>query len=267
MTPEELDEIKQTIKSAIEETKKVTSTDEALKAQYQQYYKDKDAQLSKFWESSKYVWTFLAVVFGGYGVVLMNSFDESMAKQADCFNLILCGICLVGIILSVVWIFIERGNKAWCEVFELAIWSMENSFKESASKDQRYVKGKDEDLNELNQKRKYNIDNYIGNVKRKFPFGAGFYSPSKINIVLGWILVLIWSFLFWAHYSQKDFFDCESLECHPIDVHPLIIIVIIICVSYLCIRLVAKSSAFTKNNHYQDKDNSTNAEKKSETSA
>ncbi len=102
-------------------------------------------------------------------------FDVEDSK-IDFLNVIAILISLVGIILSILWIAMAKGSKAWYEAYENAI---------------------DHFSRELGLPSEDKMKKYVIPAKGKmnsclFSTKAGAYSPSKINIVIGWVSFVIW---------------------------------------------------------------------------
>ena len=151
---------------------------------YKRYNQCRDAELDRFWKNSVFVWVFLALCFAAFGSLFK---DHNMPTKAmdiantsnETYYLSLSVISLIACILSWIWVWMARGLKAWYEVYETAIWDIE-SFK-----------------NEFNYPHQFTIDNYWG-LKRsdcfiqRWFFDSKPFSPSKIVILIGWLLVIVW---------------------------------------------------------------------------
>ena len=91
------------------------------------------------------------------------------------------GICVLGIVLSYIWIAMCKGSKAWYEVYEKTIYQLETEIFSSEKDLEKYVEGlcTKQFRDKMDMKL---FNNYDG----------GQYSPSKINILIGDILLIIW---------------------------------------------------------------------------
>ena len=93
-----------------------------------------------------------------------------------------------------------RGMKAWYEVFEMAIWNMENDNALKMPKDNKY---KIEKFWRIKDSRV---------VWQKAFFGAESNSPSKIVILIGRLLCFVWFFAFmWALLSAYNLISPFSI--------------------------------------------------------
>lgn len=122
-------------------------------------------------------------------------------------------ISLVGIIMSILWIAMAKGSKAWQEVYEDAIGKIE------------------EDLKIPEQ---YRSENLKGNAAKRdmniWSMRGGSYSPSKINIAIGQISFVIWILIFVTHLTCliKISIEIDKLNyCVPIGIVTVIVSVII----------------------------------------
>lgn len=102
----------------------------------------------------------------------------------------MCGISLLGIVLSVVWIYMMKGSKAWYEVYEKSIYAIE---REIFQDNQQYVEG------EFAKRMRGDFTKaFIG-------FDGGAFSPSKINILIGWIILIVWGFCGFFSLNNLNF--------------------------------------------------------------
>ena len=170
-----------------------------LKELYKRYCECRDQELDRFWKNSTFVWIFLAICFGAFGQVILKYFDLKTADSNNIFDLkktyevLLSFISFIGLLCSFIWVWMARGMKAWFEVFEMAIWQMDrdNVFK-------------------LPEDNIYKIENFWRIKDSRFVwqkafFGAESNSPSKIVILIGRLLCLVWFFAFlWALNSYYN---------------------------------------------------------------
>ncbi|MBR4623928.1 MAG: hypothetical protein IKO56_00155 [Alphaproteobacteria bacterium] len=200
---------------------------ENLRDLYKRYCECRDQELDRFWKNSTFVWIFLAICFGAFGQVILKYFDLKTADSNNIFDLkktyevLLSFISFIGLLCSFIWVWMARGMKAWFEVFEMAIWQMDrdNVFK-------------------LPNENTYNIENFWRIKDSRFVwqkafFGAESNSPSKIVILIGRLLCLVWFFAFlWALMSIFNILPFEnSLECGGLIFLFLFIAVVVI---YFC---------------------------------
>lgn len=220
-----------------------------LKELYTRYNQCRDAELDRFWKNSVFVWVFLSLCFTAFGI-LVKEFNMPNTKLKPLspvdyyqFLLIVSGI---GLILSLIWVWMARGLKAWYEVYESAIWEIE-TYK-----------------NEFKYPRKYLINNFWS-VKesdcclKRLVTDSKPISPSKIVILIGCLLVTIWGgalfysiWQYWfckistcCYYCEEGCFCYDSIcHCDIQEKHWFIFLgsIVVIIISLIGFRIFAKSS-------------------------
>ena len=214
---------------------------------YTELFHCRDFELQHLWQRSVFLAGFMIALFTLYGSFVgdnLNSklnFDVNKIEQSD-KNIVITYsanvndnlsnqttihyfaffIGCVGIIISQLFIMMIKGSKRWYEQFEQSIYWF-------------YYSDTDLFSDELNK----NLEDYIGdkkyphfgdlkNIKKDkinqslFNTNAGYYSVSRINIVLGQLLCLIWigitgfhlfnifySFDFVTRYFSSEKYICE----------------------------------------------------------
>ncbi len=157
----------------------------------------------------------IVLSYGAYGAVVIE------LVKAECQNItgnncifILNSIALLlaalNIILSLFWIAMGKGSKAWYERYENAIVAFERNLK--------YVT---KEVKSIGGFKYTSLTNYkypkINNCFLSTSGGA--YSPSRINIAIGQVALIIWCILFLFHIcglmekfcSEQDCFHCLIL--------------------------------------------------------
>lgn len=158
------------------------------------FWKCRDFELSHLWQRSIFLTTFLVLSFTGYGCVTTKLFDlylnNSLPLYLEVVNMSSFGLSIIGIMLSILWILMGKGSKAWFERYENAISAMETN--------PTYA---EEDIVPIAGFSYENIEGYekpeVVNCILSSKGGA--YSPSKINIVIGQIVMFIWIVLAVVH--------------------------------------------------------------------
>ncbi len=155
---------------------------------HETYWRCRDFELSHLWQRSIFLSAFLILCFTGYGVLMMKLLDTE--KRFIYINLLAFAICVVGIIFSCLWIMMGKGSKAWYERYENAIEAFERNKKYATAK-AAHIGGFHYD----------NIQNYnFPSLKKNLFYGdGGAYSPSKINIAIGQITLVLWTFALLFH--------------------------------------------------------------------
>ena len=159
---------------------------------YEQYWKCRDFEINNLWQRSIFLGTFLVLSYTAYGaffgkVFLDGSFDDNLTKWY--FHVIACILALIGMAFSILWIAMAKGSKAWFECYEKAVVAIEKEFVSTLHEKLysgfgfRYRPF----FNECD------LDNSIYSSK------GGAYSPSKVNIALGQLSLVIWTGVFAFH--------------------------------------------------------------------
>lgn len=140
---------------------------------YQLLYQAYADEIKNLWQRSIFLASFMVLVWTGYGALQLKALDKDFSVSAG-YCLVSFGLCGVIIILSLLWIAMAKGSKFVQEAHEEHITSFEFN---NAKIKQLFC-----DLNIYEPILKY---------KKKLsaisPLKAYPYSPSKINIALGWV--------------------------------------------------------------------------------
>ena len=153
-----------------------------------------ELEISNLWQRSIFLGTFIVLLLTGYGYyfgkVMIPAFtvqtNNGITLFGDLTGLFLAFlICIMGLL----WVAMAKGSKYWYELYENKIIILENMIFHYKYKQFKY-------------KEEYNIEKGIPLVcdKGLFSNDASCYSPSKINIVLGWILCFIGYILCVIHF-------------------------------------------------------------------
>ena len=105
----------------MEETDKISPKDI-----YASLWRCRDFEISHLWQRSVFLTAFIVMCFTGYGAVLIELCkvyeDKNSISAFYILNLVALVICLFGFILSILWIMMSKGSKAWYEKYENAIY-------------------------------------------------------------------------------------------------------------------------------------------------
>ena len=146
------------------------------------FYKIRKFEIQNLWQRSFFLATFTVLLFTGYGTFVekLLSYDGLKAVIA---HIICCLLALLGSIFSMIWIMMAKGSKAWFEIYE-----------------QRIIEGieAEETLNipekyRMSEGAPWTLDDSLWSRK------PGAYSVSRINILLGQVLRVIWLLVFSIH--------------------------------------------------------------------
>lgn len=185
-------------------------------------YKCRDMEIRNLWQRSIFLATFLVLCYTAYGTLIKDVLCSGCTiKDFPCLNLVLIFISLVGILMSILWICMAKGSKAWQEVYEDVI----------AKYEKEYLS---DDIQES-----YRSNKLTGDLNKRdrclLSVNGGPYSPSKINIVIGQVSFVIWIFIYLTHVichlnvstelgkwkvgllrADSDSID-DSMDCHLAD--------------------------------------------------
>ena len=150
----------------------------------------RDFEIKLQWERAVFLTAFLIACYAGYGSFLLSVHQHGYGSLSSllvkCIPVV---ITFVGVVLSLLWIFMAKGSKAWYEHYEQAIAAFARTH---ASKDvPEYMMA--HRLYDMPGIERSAMSNCI------FSFKGGAYSVSKIVIAIGLCSLAIWSMLFVLH--------------------------------------------------------------------
>ena len=196
-------------------------------------------EIRNLWTRSVFLGAFMTLAWGGYGALQLK-FITRKCDEFDIFAYICTslGLCLVIVVLSLLWIAMAKGSKFVQEAHEDKI---KQFVENNESLQELYCK--------LDDYEYPNAKKILGNKQMNlnlkdglFVFGqlkAFRYSPSKINIALGWFSVFMAILLMTIHISICLYPHIKQLHCCLI----VLIWLIIICIS---IKLIAMFCSLKK---------------------
>jgi len=159
---------------------------------YASLWRCRDFELSHLWQRSIFLTAFLVMCYTGYGAVfieLCKGYESMSSMISFCMlNIIAITLTLLGLVLSILWIMMGKGSKAWYEKYEIAIYNIERNEKYSQS-----LVAKDMDKDKVIHGSLPSPDKLSDDL---FNTNAGCYSVSKINIMIGQISMFVWSLLY-----------------------------------------------------------------------
>jgi hypothetical protein len=174
------------------------------------FYRCRKIEIRNLWQRSIFLGTFIVLIFTSYGVVLMKMLDwnTNTSVPISVFHLIEMVLSSIGIIFSILWIMMAKGSKAWQEVYEHNIVKVENHLNLPEEFQMGYL---DFDKTKL-------VDSIFSNE-------GGGYSPSKINIAIGQLCLVIFGTALFVHFV---FILCNEFFSIPFKSVLIIISAIII---------------------------------------
>ena len=164
----------------------------------------RDFEVSHVWHRAIFMTAFLLGCFTAYGNVVSLLFDKDHHFAYTWYaNVAAFGVTLIGIVISLFWIMMAKGSKAWYEVYENAI----------ATFVAKYPAGVDPNAGELSKCKWDKSNTKIGTrspcclcrlvrfwkVNCPLSPSGGAYSVSRINVGIGQLALLIWLILAFAH--------------------------------------------------------------------
>lgn len=199
------------------------------------YYKIRKFEIQNLWQRSIFLATFIAILFTGYGAFVekLLSYDGLKAVIA---HIICYLLAIIGSIFSMIWIMMAKGSKAWFEIYERKIIEgIETEKKLNIPEEYRMSKGAP-----------WTLNNSLWTQE------PGAYSVSKINILLGQVLRVIWVIISVIHsvlilittYSFKE--DNTSCDIILYMGAPFTILLIATIAAQKCLTNILKSKAKSK---------------------
>lgn len=158
----------------------------------------RDFEIKLQWERAVFLTAFLIACFAGYGSFLL-SVHQHGAGAGNFSSLVINGIFItltfVGVVLSLLWILMAKGSKAWYEHYEQAIAAFAKT------------KATTEVPEYMLAHRWYDMKGILRNPMSSnvFSLKGGAYSVSKIVIAIGICSLMIWSALFVIHCVDTIF--------------------------------------------------------------
>jgi hypothetical protein len=169
------------------------------------YWRSRDFELSSLWQRSVFLTAFLVLLFTAYGAVFIKllEIENHIYKNLIAINLTCFVLSILGIILSILWIKMAKGSKAWYEVYERAIRAIE--------RDEKYIR---KELKDIGGFESHKLDKYVKlEVNNNLFSGkSGQYSVSKINIGIGQVFLIFWLMAGITHviYSSMILHDLQN---------------------------------------------------------
>lgn len=176
-------------------------------------YRCRDLEINNLWQKSTFLAPFLILCFTGYGFLLYELVKEDGLKYQELLkyekllkyeqitetdtsiikiNILCIVLCAISALFSILWILMFKGSKAQFELCERAIANYEQK---ELKIPYGYAMG-------TLRHNKIEFDDGLLNTK------AGKFSPSKVNIVIGQVSLVLWSLCMFFHicYIVGDIF-------------------------------------------------------------
>lgn len=163
-----------------------------LREAYERVWHTRNFEIDKLWIRVTYFWGFIAAIFAGYIAVLNGENNEKALEiHLDLY------LILLGIVFSVAWFLVSKGSKSWQQNWEKHITKLEDEISGPLYKTV-YVTDKP------------------------------YYSVTRINEVLGCVVIAVWVLLFVQYLTGKADPN-KSVDCFEIAA----ICLALFCVMYL----------------------------------
>lgn len=223
--------------TTIIEMRTSTSDPVSLEQLREEAYKIRKFEIQNLWQRSIFLAAFIVILITGYGHLvekLLSEYEKWQTSNQDLLlvaEAICCALAFLGSIFSIIWIMMAKGSKAWYEIHEKRIRKLELELNM-------------EDKHRMRPASPWSLDNSL------FSREPGAYSVSRINILLGQILLVAWWLAFGIHsvstmyliFNPQD----ERTYSSPIRILITIVITLLSC-GLLCLpfrlRIWAKSGA------------------------
>lgn len=186
-------------------------------------YRCRDLEISNLWQRSIFLSVFLILCFTAYGYLMLDLVKVNYnANILNKYNITCLLLSSVSIIFSVIWILMAKASKAWYEVYESAISKFEYQHFKKINLPYENIMG------EMIFQKDQRNDSI-------FSTKGGAFSPSKINIAIGQISLIIWIIVIISH-SVFNITIIHLTENHIINTVltiaiPLITIIIVLYIN------------------------------------
>lgn len=154
-------------------------------------------EIRNLWQRSVFLGAFMSLAWGGYGALQLKLIDNA-SKIPATHHYASLGLCAVIIVLSLLWVAMARGSKFVQEAHEEHIKNLNYDLLEQTdtqtNKPKRLFCDLDYYQAKLEKKNKLSFWN---------PFGIYRFSPSKINIALGWVSFIVSFVLLSIHLFKQ----------------------------------------------------------------
>ena len=205
----------------------------SLKELWDRFYQLRDVEIKNLWKRTSIFAGFIGLLFAGYGYIFLGSSTSDLTVK----HAWSCGIATLGIIFSIFWIALAKGAKAWIGVHERKICEIEAE--EELGIPARFCMG---ELSYPGGKKEPN--NNLLSIR------PGFFSVSKLNILLGQVLLICWSLIGLVH--ALPFVTLEHLLTNiPSWVFLIVIILFLIVILIFVTRRAKSESLLSPNKEYK----------------
>ena len=200
----------------------------SLKEIRETFYKLRNFEISNLWQRSIFLSTLLVLFFSGYGFLVSKLFEKEI-ENALVIHELCCTIALLAIVFSIIWIMMAKSSKAWYEVYERRICEIEEE-------------------KDLNIPSKYQMGEYYSTPwsldSNLITTKPGRYSVSKLNTLIGIILMITWIMILIVHYiATICLFGSLNSKANCV-IHTIVLVLLVVL--FLFILITAALNVWTK---------------------
>ncbi len=209
-------------------------------------YQCRNFEINHLWQRSLFLVSFIVLCFTGYGylfgkiftlpddmnIIASAMYSHQYSATSAFLNFAASFTAFAGIVLSLIYICMAKGSKAWYEVYEHSITHIESKY---INMPKKFIMGNlYTDIAKPYANGNFKIDNNI------FSTSAGGYSVSKLNIMLGQVSLLIWILIFLFHVVSIFLPDFSQII---IANHPLFFILVVATMAIAFTANIVKNNA------------------------
>ena len=152
---------------------------------YNALYKAYADEIRNLWQRSIFLGAFMTLAWGGYGALQLKMIEKCLSNICA-YHFASLGLCAVIIVLSLLWIAMAKGSKFVQEAHEKHIDNLGFDKVDEIDIDTKTNKRLFCDLGIYNNKLAMDEK-----VSVWYPLKPYRYSPSRINIFLGWLSTVV----------------------------------------------------------------------------
>jgi hypothetical protein len=214
----------------------------SLRDMYMRLCACRDFEIKLQWERAVFLTAFLIACFAGYGSFMLSVHQHGYGSLSSLLvKCIPIAITFVGIVLSLFWILMAKGSKAWYEHYEQAIAAFARMYAPNGMPDYM-IAHRWTDMPDMSR------DSMSNNI---FRFNGGTYSVSKIVVAIGTCSMIVWGSLFILHCGVAIFGPVSMWSIFNIS-HQwkslmLVLLVVMVCVGVYFLIIRNLKSGYLKN--------------------
>lgn len=190
---------------------------ENLRKVHERLYRCRDLEISNLWQRSIFLSVFMVLCFTAYGYLIAKILDFIKTDQEYGIMYLNCAavaLASISCIFSYLWICMAKASKAWYEVYEKSVTEFEKEYYVELGIPYKYTMGK---------MSPFKVDKNI------LSTNGGAFSPSRINIIIGIVCLIIWSAIAIVHSILLFFRPQCVMQVIVLSIIIMIIIIIRQC--------------------------------------